>query len=465
MHKVYLLLRNNKQEGPYSLEEILSLGLKPYDLIWVEGRSFSWSHPSEVEALKPHIAAEAPTQKPIPIAREEHKTEPIASSTSSKKVFVSLPGNKERTAAPVQTSEPQAIDIERKAEELRKRAESYLQSKSAVGEEFTETKYSRSLNEVEEDYTSWVYNKVSKKKSNKKPLVLTATAVFVLVSGYFVINAMSSKDETNTAAASKPVNTIEKIEKEEREESTVSVNNIRPEEEYKGAVNQGNAIVKKGSSTKKGAEKESKVSANTPKPKAYSSIPAPTTANADAPQETAQTEIDNSPNRNTSEPIATQPEAKKKTLKEKIGGFFEKIKSKKTEGAETGEEQPTPGTTTNGSERKATKRGESETASGGSADLSSFVKVSTNQSSGNWMMGVRGLKIILRNNGSEAIKTAVVEVRYYNDENSLLDKKLVQFTNVPAKKSATQSAPDHRLADHTEVNLVSAVGDVGYAKQ
>ncbi|MFI5151994.1 MAG: hypothetical protein ACHQET_01590 [Chitinophagales bacterium] len=48
----YLLLRSNKQSGPYSVEEIQSMGLKAYDLIWVEGKSAAWRYPGEIEELK-----------------------------------------------------------------------------------------------------------------------------------------------------------------------------------------------------------------------------------------------------------------------------------------------------------------------------------------------------------------------------------------------------------------------------
>lgn len=48
----YLLLRNNKESGPYTLEALVQLGLKPYDLVWVEGKSAAWRYPSEVEGLK-----------------------------------------------------------------------------------------------------------------------------------------------------------------------------------------------------------------------------------------------------------------------------------------------------------------------------------------------------------------------------------------------------------------------------
>src|SRR5580765_7203137 len=48
----YLLLRDNKESGPYSLNDIVSFGLKPYDLIWVEGRSAAWRYPSEIAELE-----------------------------------------------------------------------------------------------------------------------------------------------------------------------------------------------------------------------------------------------------------------------------------------------------------------------------------------------------------------------------------------------------------------------------
>src|SRR5215203_1955764 len=62
MQKPYSLLRNNKQSGPYSLEELLHLNLKPFDLVWVEGKSGGWSYPIEIDALKQHVA-EAPKKQ------------------------------------------------------------------------------------------------------------------------------------------------------------------------------------------------------------------------------------------------------------------------------------------------------------------------------------------------------------------------------------------------------------------
>lgn len=49
----YLLLRDNRQTGPYSAAELAIHGLKPYDLVWLEGKSAAWRYPSEIEELKP----------------------------------------------------------------------------------------------------------------------------------------------------------------------------------------------------------------------------------------------------------------------------------------------------------------------------------------------------------------------------------------------------------------------------
>ncbi len=48
----YLLLRDNKQSGPYTTDELITRGIKPYDLVWIEGKSAAWRYPSEIEELQ-----------------------------------------------------------------------------------------------------------------------------------------------------------------------------------------------------------------------------------------------------------------------------------------------------------------------------------------------------------------------------------------------------------------------------
>jgi len=74
----YLLLRDNKQSGPYSLEDLKTKGLKAYDLVWVEGRSAAWRYPSEIDEL----SVFAPAVEEQPFDRFYKKPTAVAGSTS-----------------------------------------------------------------------------------------------------------------------------------------------------------------------------------------------------------------------------------------------------------------------------------------------------------------------------------------------------------------------------------------------
>jgi hypothetical protein len=82
----YRLLRSNKESGPYALNDLVALGLKPYDLVWVDGRSAAWRYPSEITELKEY----APAVEEQPYDRFYKKPEeaaspikePVASSNS-----------------------------------------------------------------------------------------------------------------------------------------------------------------------------------------------------------------------------------------------------------------------------------------------------------------------------------------------------------------------------------------------
>ena len=76
--KKYLLLRNNQQTGPHSIEQLASIGLFPLDLIWIEDESTSWKYSEEIEELKHLISYNHTSQNHLP------KTE---------KVFIALPSN------------------------------------------------------------------------------------------------------------------------------------------------------------------------------------------------------------------------------------------------------------------------------------------------------------------------------------------------------------------------------------
>lgn len=75
-----------------------------------------------------------------------------------------------------------------------------------------------------------------------------------------------------------------------------------------------------------------------------------------------------------------------------------------------------------------------------------------------WMMGIKGAKATLTNRSSDAIVKAVVEVLYYSEDNDLLDKKTISFSNIKSKQSQTVAVADHATATRLEYNVISATG-------
>src|SRR5579872_3567952 len=73
---MYLLLRNNKQSGPFTLDELKNMGLKAYDLVWLEGKSAAWRYPSELEEL----SAFAPPVEEQPFDRFYKRPSPAGAS-------------------------------------------------------------------------------------------------------------------------------------------------------------------------------------------------------------------------------------------------------------------------------------------------------------------------------------------------------------------------------------------------
>lgn len=83
--KYFLLLRNNKQSGPYSINEITALNLLSTDLIWIEGISSCWKYPQELTEFSNLTIID---KKTTPAYRT---TTTSTEDVSHSRVFVSLP--------------------------------------------------------------------------------------------------------------------------------------------------------------------------------------------------------------------------------------------------------------------------------------------------------------------------------------------------------------------------------------
>ena len=138
----YLLLRDNKQTGPYTAQQLAEKGLKPYDLVWHEGRSAAWRYPSELQELKAFapVVEEQPYdrfyKKPGEQAQQSSATvqtqaaqtvaevstvqenQPVqqAVQTAAKHIYVTMPGGKTpvtstNTSTPVAKKEETAKPV------------------------------------------------------------------------------------------------------------------------------------------------------------------------------------------------------------------------------------------------------------------------------------------------------------------------------------------------------------------
>jgi hypothetical protein len=64
--KRYMLLRKNRESGPYTLEELMIQRLRPNDLLWEEGESTSWKFPLEMEELRSIVDTSTPEEENAP---------------------------------------------------------------------------------------------------------------------------------------------------------------------------------------------------------------------------------------------------------------------------------------------------------------------------------------------------------------------------------------------------------------
>lgn len=457
-----MLLRNNQQTGPYSLEELTNLPLNPFDLIWVEGKSFGWSYPSEIEALKPYVASAtgAPPVEPSPQAAIPSTPDPVP---ASRKIFVSLPENAAArpAAQPQQQPQPQQLQsqpqsqasdadmLEQKAEELRKRIQSQAAQSSAQPPE-TQTRYARSINDVEEDYTSWVFKQKAKKK--KTPAVQWAAALLVLgLAGYWGWSMIAGDQKTTqpqALAQSTPAQqAVEPEQTSVEDDAVMSVaESPVPVAEKKKVTVESSRVQpqekKEASTLPQVQEDESAVASST-----VQETPSPAPPVAETPMDNEAKE----------EPtVLAEPKKERKKLGKAINNVLEKLKGNKQD--ETVEEAPKSVTGRSG-ERRAVRRGEDNSVVTDAPNLAAQIKLVASERPENWMMGVVGQKLTLYNLSNQTIRSATVEVLYYNEQNKLLEKKQIQFTNIGPSRTKTLPIPDHRLADHASYKVITASGD------
>ncbi len=203
----YILLRNNTETGPFSLEGLQQAGLKATDLIWVECQSMSWRHPHEITELKGLVNGESNTAA---VKNEEQSAHVIKDDAiiadvpvEKKLVFVELPAKTNPAAKKVKTVFPdQDISDIRKFGGITD-PETLGDEKEEIINDEPNIKYSRSLDEIKELYVKNLQQKKQFRKNisftippkYRQPIIYTCL-VLAGAGIMLIIKGAGSKKET-----------------------------------------------------------------------------------------------------------------------------------------------------------------------------------------------------------------------------------------------------------------------------
>lgn len=221
MQKIYLLLRNNNQLGPFTIEELLEQELLPSDLVWIEGKSLAWSYASELNLLKlargsgegVHRPSQGPTHSSVhsaPHGRRKHHR------FRKGEVLPPPPPPAEQKPRPAEPLTPapmssafSAGDVERKAEELRQRALAAERNYHHRQPMPAQTPFQPDLIGAMEDDIEVVYHKKNRLNIPFPQVLVGGMVIAMLVAGWYGKPLFRQKIDTVDATATPLVSTQE----------------------------------------------------------------------------------------------------------------------------------------------------------------------------------------------------------------------------------------------------------------
>ncbi len=448
----YLLLRNNKESGPYSLEQLVEMGLKAYDLVWVSGKSAAWRYPGEVEELKPYAPAveEQPydrffkkpsEQKEVPVKKQEPAPVQQKDShyTPAKSVFVTLPGGQKKAVEPVQqpvqpAKDPQpsydaykqyqpVTEDQKTGQETQEVAQTITITENPVA---AEIKYSQPLDDIKERYVKTLLDRKQRIASKaivlnwakKAAVVLAIVAVGVVIG--FAMKSGDNKNEklaVNTQPAAAPV-TNEPVQEAPTAEILPAETNTQPEAQL---LQQEQQTVEAPTTTTIKPVENKRLQEN---------------------PELKKLVIEKKPATPLFESQSTEPvfDFKNETspgvaLNERTGE-----RSKKVRDYTTDQETFLPLTPKTTEEKAAEK--EKPKAIMKNSSLSKQVSVSSNEYTKVAFGGIRNLQLTVTNDSKQTLDKVTVEVDYLKPSEQPLKTETVNFRSVAPGATMTIRVPD-----------------------
>lgn len=470
--RMYTLLRNNKQSGPHTMEELKAMGLKVYDLIWIEGRSAAWLYAEEIPELEPFtpkikdIVEESFLEKrataKIPSIWDQYGK----SSNTEKSKSVSRPAETEKTVT-VTIIQPKET-IQEKEESLISSTPVYAESESLsvayttadeksdtvhlpdeqiINEQYSSKeevilqepppkkknteksfpadnhsyeepsiKYTRSLDDIKQEYVSKVLG-TERKAAVKKPMpvmMLLGVGVLLLIGvGILIGISLGKNTQTPQTAAVVPVQ--------------------KPAVEGKTAVKQALPPF----DTKKEVEQQADEEIDP--------------GNEDVLINERRTQKTNTP------AYGNQPAVKKNAGSATIAG------TKKQDDTVKPGHEITPVVKKQTEQRTVVKR----------ENLRELIRLSSNDYKKAALFGgLKNITITAANNSSHLVDLAIVEVNYIQANGKIFKTETLYFKNIPPKSSVSLRAANSTRGVKIESKLTflssksaESVSDVSYSVQ
>jgi hypothetical protein len=401
----YLLLRDNKQSGPYTVPELIEKGIKAYDLVWLDGKSVAWRYPSEIEELK----AYSPAVEEQPFDRFYKRPEPVvktATVTAVKqpsiehsayvpKVTVNAteenlpPQKKVYINFPASPAPAKKIAAEYKAEVTEQKT--VIPEPTPEPVSFVEkTSFTPSPERISS------YDKYNTKPaSNKNYIYYTAAACLILL-GFVVVLFLNNKSQKEQL---QELNTIVKqIENKKASEAAVTatqVKNVTPDPAPPAT-----------SETIVNPELLSDNDYSKPNTEAKTSITTATQATAPAPKQ-------------SDKPVEIAPGI---TYKERP--VLRRSDNQTTDATPAVSNETTESPSSSSSE-----------------NIYKLVSVKPNSYKTGVLGGISNLQFELTNNSKRELYKVAVEIKYLGPEKKVVNKQTVYFENVSPGQHSTIDVP------------------------
>jgi hypothetical protein len=194
MEKIYLLLRNNIQSGPFTLTELANSAICSDDLVWILGKSNTWCYVDEIVELR---LLNNSSSVSVP-ANSISITPPV--KTNSPRIFVSLPSHNNTLIK--ESVEPDEPNFEERIERVKQKITAAQETKHVDAE--LNINYSRPLDEIKAEYADWLQAQRKSRRVKALPFLLVALLiVFAAVFGYNGIESLMLDSANQTLTSQK----------------------------------------------------------------------------------------------------------------------------------------------------------------------------------------------------------------------------------------------------------------------